>query len=76
MVVGHLSGEPEDPTPLYITSRSILGIPGEKAQVTVDHLIEIAGYRGLDNVNHLYDKKGAPKYKLYINSNGKNLFRF
>lgn len=45
MIVTHRSGEPENPGGLIVSSRSLLGFPTEKAGVTEDFLIEVAGFR-------------------------------
>lgn len=60
MLCIHRSGEPDDPGNLCIASSSILGLPTEKASVTEDHLIEIAGYSRLKKSNEVFDKKLAP----------------
>lgn len=61
MIVTHRSGEPENPGNFYIASNSILGIPTEKAQVTEDFIIEVAGYRRLFKSNQLYDTLHLPR---------------
>ena len=64
MIVTHRWGEPEDGGQLYVVSTSLLGLPTEKACVSEDHLIEVAGYREISKSNHLYDRTQLPKYFL------------
>ncbi|RNA03963.1 hypothetical protein BpHYR1_038486 [Brachionus plicatilis] len=60
MTVVHKWGEPENSIPLGIASKSIIGIPNEKACVSEDFVIEVAGYRSLSKGNHIYDSKHKP----------------
>ena len=63
MLCVHRSGEPDEIDNLRITSCSLIGLPTDKASVTEDHLIEIAGFSRLFQSNKLYDKVCQAKYK-------------
>lgn len=62
MIATHRSGEPENAVGPYVASTSLLGIPNEKALVTEDFIIEIAGYRKMNKSNELYDSLHLPRY--------------
>lgn len=62
MIVTHRSGEPEDATGSIVTAKSLIGIPNDKAEVTEDFLIEVAGYRRLMKSNDLYDTRFMPRF--------------
>ena len=67
LIVTHKWGEPENPAAGLIASKSLIGIPTEKACVTEDFLIEVAGYRKCNKSNHLYDTLHMPKFvKFFI----------
>ena len=61
MIVTHRSGEPENAVGSYIASTSLLGIPSDKAMVTEDFIIEVAGYRRMLKSNELYDSLHMPR---------------
>ena len=61
MLCAHRSGEPDDTDNFIVSSTSLLGIPTDKASVTLDHLIEIAGFSRLKKSNHIFDKNLTPK---------------
>lgn len=61
MLCIHRSGEPDDAANLIVSSTSLIGIPTDKASVTLDHLIEIAGFSRLKKSNEIFDKKVSPK---------------
>ncbi|CAF0828003.1 unnamed protein product [Brachionus calyciflorus] len=63
MIVTHKWGEPENLTGALVSSKSLIGIPIDKACVTEDFIIEVAGYRKLKKINHLYDRLHKPKPK-------------
>ena len=61
MIVTHRSGEPENPVGAYVASTSLLGLPSNKAMVTEDFIIEVAGYRTMIKSNELYDSLHMPR---------------
>lgn len=61
MIVTHRWGEPENLAGAYITSRSVLGIPTEKAQVSEDFILEVAGHRKMTKSNESYDCLHMPR---------------
>lgn len=64
MIVTHRSGEPENPVGSYVASTSLLGLPSDKAEVTEDPIIEVAGYRKMMKSNEIYDSLHLPRFTL------------
>ena len=62
MLCVHRSGEPDEIDNFQIASCSLVGLPTEKASVTEDHLIEVAGYSRLYQRNKLYDRGCPARY--------------
>lgn len=60
MIVTHRWGEPENPTEIRVALPSLFGLPTEKALVSEDHLMEVAGHRKCEKSNHLYDPANPP----------------
>lgn len=65
MICTHRSGEPENLAGPLIASTSILGLPTEKALVTEDFIINIAGHRRMTKSNEKYDSCHMPKYAIF-----------
>jgi hypothetical protein len=62
MFVTHRYGEPENAAAPLTISGSVLGFPTDKALVSEDHLVEIAGYRKMFKSNESYDRMHLPRF--------------
>jgi hypothetical protein len=61
MMVTHRYGEPEDAAAPFVVSASLFGMPTDKALVTEDFLLEVAGYRKVMKSNERYDTRFMPR---------------
>ena len=65
MIITHRSGDPEDlvsNNSVLVNLASVSGVQlTEKALVTEDHLIEIAGWRSISKSNEIYDAIKLPR---------------
>jgi hypothetical protein len=61
MMITHRYGEPENPGAPLVVSTSLFGMPTDKALVSEDFLIEVAGYRKVLKSNERYDTRFVPK---------------
>ena len=62
MIVTHRYGEPEDGAAPRVASASLLGFMTEKATVSEDNLMDVAGFRRIRKSNEPYDRLNMPRF--------------
>jgi hypothetical protein len=65
MIVTHRYGEPEDGATPRVASNSLLGILTDKATVSEDNLMDVAGYRKIKKSNEPYDRLNMPRFAFH-----------